>query len=234
MRTFFLLFFYVVLILLLIPLLLFCYVLKSARPIIFMGKWAMSVSQRILGIRVEVTGAEKIAKEKPYVFMSNHLSFIDGPLLFLVIPQPIRVILKKEVFRIPFVGLGMKLVGFIPVDRKSIRGGKQSMDRAAHLIKEKGFSFLIFPEGTRSLDGRLQPFKRGGFFIAIDSQVPIVPITIKGTYELMPKASFFAKKGTVKVVFHPPVPVQGFDRGSLPGFLDRVRSLIQSGLISKE
>jgi len=122
MRTFFLLFFYVVLILLLIPLLLFCCVLKSARPIIFMGKWAMYVSQKILGIRVEVTGAEKIAKEKPYVFMANHLSFIDGPLLFLVIPQPIRVILKKEVFRIPFVGLGMKLVGFIPVDRKSIRG----------------------------------------------------------------------------------------------------------------
>ena len=234
MRTFFLLFFYVVLILLIIPLLLFCCVLKSARPIIFMGKWAMQVSQKILGIRIEVTGAEKIAKEKPYVFMSNHLSFIDGPLLFLIIPQPIRVILKKEVFRIPFVGLGMKLVGFIPVDRKSIRGGKQSMDRAAHLIKEKGFSFLIFPEGTRSLDGRLQPFKRGGFFIAIDSQVPIVPITIKGTYELMPKGSFFAKKGTVEVVFHPPVPVQGFDRNSLPGLLDRVRSSIQSGLISKE
>ena len=234
MRTFFLLFFYVVLIFLLIPLLLFCCALKSARPIIFMGKWAMQVSQKILGIRVEVTGAEKIAKEKPYVFMSNHLSFIDGPLLFLVIPQPIRVILKKEVFRIPFVGLGMKLVGFIPVDRKSIRGGKQSMDRAALLIKEKGFSFLIFPEGTRSLDGRLQPFKRGGFFIAIDSQVPIVPITIKGTYELMPKESFFAKKGKVEVVFHPPVPVQGFDRDSLPGLLDRVRSSIQSGLISKE
>ena len=234
MRTFFLLFFYVVLILLLIPLLLFCCALKSARPIIFMGKWAMRVSQKILGIRVEVTGAEKIAKEKPYVFMSNHLSFIDGPLLFLVIPQPIRVILKKEGFRIPFVGLGMKLVGFIPVDRKSIRGGKQSMDRAALLIKEKGFSFLIFPEGTRSLDGRLQPFKRGGFFIAIDSQVPIVPITIKGTYELMPKGSFFAKKGTVKVIFHPSVPVQGFDRDSLPGLLDRVRSSIQSELISKE
>ncbi|MCK4430868.1 MAG: 1-acyl-sn-glycerol-3-phosphate acyltransferase, partial [Candidatus Aminicenantes bacterium] len=80
----------------------------------------------------------------------------------------------------------------------------------------------------------LQPFKRGGFFIAIDSQVPIVPITIKGTYELMPKESFFAKKGTVEVVFHPPVPVQGFDRDSLPGLLDRVRSSIQSGLISKE
>lgn len=234
MRTFFLLFFYVVLILLLIPLLLFCCVLKSARPIIFMGKWAMQVSQKILGIRVDITGIEKIAKDKPYVFMSNHLSFIDGPLLFLIIPQPIRVILKKEVFRIPFVGLGMKLVGFIPVDRKSIRGGKQSMDRAAYLIKEKGFSFLIFPEGTRSLDGRLQPLKRGGFFIAIDSQVPIVPITIKGTYELMPKESFFAKKGTVEVVFHPPVPVQGFDRNSLPGLLDRVRSSIQSGLISKE
>ena len=98
------------------------------------------------------------------------------------------------------------------------------------MIKEKGISFLIFPEGTRSRDGKLQPFKRGGFFLAASSQVPVFPVSIKGSYALLPKGSFFAKKGKVDVIFHPPVSVQGFDRNSLPQLMRKVRSVIQSGL----
>ncbi len=230
MRTIVLLIIYTLLTILLIPVLLFCYPIKFAQPIILIGKWALWVGQKILGIRLDSSGIERIDKRMPYVFMANHLSLIDGPLLFMLIPQFLRVLLKKEAFKIPIIGLAMKQVGFVPVDRKGLKGGKKSIDRATRMIKEKGFSFLIFPEGTRSRDGKLQPFKRGGFFLAVNSQVPIFPVSIRGSYELLPKGSLFAKKGTVGVMFHQPVSVQGFDQDNLSQLMGKVRSVIQSGL----
>ena len=140
------------------------------------------------------------------------------------------MILKKEIFRIPVIGMGMRRVDFVPVDRKGIRGGKQSIDRAVRLIREKRYSFLIFPEGTRSLDGQLQSFKRGGFFLALKSQVPIVPISIQGTFELMPKGSFFVRKGTIHVIFHSPVSVEKHEAKSHPDLMSNVRGIIQEGL----
>jgi 1-acyl-sn-glycerol-3-phosphate acyltransferase len=124
----------------------------------------------------------------------------------------------------------MRLAGFVPVDRKGLRGGKKSIDQAARLIRERGYSFLIFPEGTRSRDGKLQVFKRGGFFLALNSQADVVPVSIQGTFELMPKASFFIKKGRVRINFHPAVPVQGLDHDALPQVMDKVRGAVQSGL----
>ena len=230
MRTIVILIIYTFLTILLIPVLLFCYPIKFAQPIILIGKWALWVGQKILGIRLDASGIERIDKRVSYVFMANHLSLIDGPLLFMLIPQFVRVILKKEAFKIPVIAQAMRQVDFIPVDRKSLKGGKKSIDRASRMIKEKGFSFLIFPEGTRSRDGKLQPFKRGGFFLAVNSQVAIVPVSIRGTYELMPKGSFFAKRGKVRVTFHPSVSVQGFDQNNLPQLIGKVRGIIQSGL----
>jgi len=233
MQTIILITLYVLITLLLTPVLLFCYLFKSSRPLLWAGKNAMRLGPKILGIRVEVTGVDAVEENKSYIFMSNHLSFLDGPLLYSVIPQPIRVILKKEIFRIPFIGFGMKQVGFVPVDRKGIRGGKKSIDHAVRLMKEKGYSFLIFPEGTRSRNGKLQEFRRGGFFLALASQSAIVPISIQGTYELMPKGSFFVKKGKIKVSFHPPVSVRGSHKEDLPVLLEKVRSVIRSGLAEK-
>jgi 1-acyl-sn-glycerol-3-phosphate acyltransferase len=230
MRTIILLFIYVLIVILLIPFLLLCFIFGSSRFILWAGKNAMRIGPKILGIRIEVTGIGVVEQNKSYIFMSNHLSFLDGPLLYFVIPLPIRVILKKEIFRIPVIGLGMKQVDFVPVDRKGIRGGKKSIDHAARLMKEKGYSFLIFPEGTRSRNGKLQKFRRGGFFLATTSQSAIIPISIQGTYELMPKGSFFVKKGKIKVDFHPPVSVQGYHKDNLPFLLEKVRNAIQSGL----
>jgi len=230
MRTIVLLITYALLTILLIPILLFCYPLKFAQPIILVARWALWVGQKILGIRLDASGIERIDKRVPYVFMANHQSLIDGPLLYLIIPQFVRVLLKKEAFRIPVIGQAMRQVGFVSVDRKGLRGGKKSIDRATWMIKEKGISFLIFSEGTRSRDGKLQPFKRGGFFLAVNSQVPIFPVSIQGSYALLPKGSFFAKKGKVGVIFHPPVSVQGFDRNNLSQLMGKVRSVIQSGL----
>jgi 1-acyl-sn-glycerol-3-phosphate acyltransferase len=145
----------------------------------------------------------------------------------MLIPHPVRVILKKEIFRIPVVGTGMRHIEFVPVDRKGIKGGKASIERAARLMKDKGYSFLVFPEGTRSLDGNLQKFKRGGFFLALESGAPIVPVAIQGTFEIMPKKSFFVRKGRIRVVFRPPIPVQGYDQDHLAGLMDKVRTSIQ-------
>ena len=234
MRTIFLFIIYVLISLFLIPLLLLCFLFNSSSPIIWAGKQAMKLGPKILGIRIDVSGVEVVEKEKSYIFMSNHLSFLDGPLLYFVIPQPIRVILKKEIFRIPIIGLGMKQVGFVPVDRKGIRGGKKSIDHAARLMKEKGYSFLIFPEGTRSRTGKLQDFRRGGFFLALASQSSIVPVSIQGTYDLMPKGSFFVKRGKITVSFHPPVSVRGKRTDVLPALLEEVRRVIQSGLAESE
>jgi len=230
MRTIILLIVYTLLAILAIPLLLLCYMIRSKQPVIIYSKWTMRVGQIILGIRLEVYGQEKIDRTKPFIYMSNHMSILDGPLLFMLVPQAARVLLKKEVLKIPVVGHGMRLVGFVPVDRKGIRGGKKSIDRATKLIEEKGYSFLIFPEGTRSLDGRMQPFKRGGFFLAVKSRAAILPITLEGSYELMPKGSFFAKRGKISVIFHPPLPTHGYDIDSLPGLMGRTREIIESGL----
>jgi len=182
-----------------------------------------------LGIRLDVSGRDTVDKMNPNVFMANHLSFLDGPLLYYLIPQVVRVILKKEIFRIPFIGWSMRFVGFVPVDRKGVKSGRRSIERATRLIKTKRYSYLIFPEGTRSRDGKMQWFRRGAFFLAINSQVPIVPITIEGTYDLMPKGSPITKKGTVRVIFHKAVSVNSLTEEDMPALMEDVRAQIRSG-----
>lgn len=230
MRTIVLFAAYVILVLLLIPVLFLCYLFKSAPPLFAIGKWAMRVGHRILGLRIQVSGLDRMDKSKTFVFMPNHLSFLDGPLMFMLIPQSARIILKKEIFRIPIIGQCMKFVNFVPVDRKGFKGGKKSIESAVSLIREKGYSFLIFPEGTRSRDGRLQPFKRGGFFLTVKSQTDIIPVSIRGTFGLMPKGQFFVRRGTITVIFHPYVSVQGKELDDLPDLMEEVKAAVASGL----
>ena len=225
-RTFFLVLFYAVLVILLTPFILFCMLAGLRDPVIAAGQWAMRTGRRILGIRLEVSGLERLAPRTAYVYMPNHLSFLDGPMLEMLIPGAARIILKKPVLRIPIVGLAMRFVGFVPVDRKGEEGGKKSIAKAAVLMRDKGYSFLIFPEGTRSRDGKLQRFRRGGFFLALETGVPIVPVTIRGTFELMPKGQRFARKGKVWVEFHEPVPVSGRSRENMDELMDKVRRAI--------
>jgi len=228
MRTAFLVLFYIVLVILITPFILFCWLTGLKDPLIGVGQWAMRVSRRILGIKMEVSGLDRIIPGTAQIFMPNHLSFLDGPLIMMLIPGAARVILKKSVLRIPIVGLAMRFVGFVPVDRKGTEGGKKSIARAAAMMRERGYSFLVFPEGTRSRDGRLQAFRRGGFFLALESGAPIVPVTIRGTFELMPKGQWHARKGTVRVEFHNPVPAAGATTETMAGLMEKVRTAILS------
>ncbi|MFC2166991.1 lysophospholipid acyltransferase family protein [Acidobacteriota bacterium] len=230
MRTIFLFILYVILVIFLIPVVFFCSIFRTARPLYILGRSAIRLGQWILGLKIQIVGLDGLDKKKTYVFMPNHISFLDGPLMFLIIPRYMRVIFKKEILRIPIIGWAMKIAEFIPVDRKGIQGGRKSVERATQLILKKGYDFLIFPEGTRSLDGTMKPLKRGGFFLAINSQTDIVPVSIQGTFEIMPKGQFSVRKGVIKVVFHPAISVKGCTVENLPNLSEKVRFAIASGL----
>ncbi len=230
MRTIFLFILYVILVILFFPIVMICFLFRTAQPLYVLSRGAIWLGKWFLGLRLRVLGLEGLDKNKAYVFMPNHLSFLDGPLMFMIIPRAVRILLKKEVFRIPIIGWAMKIAEFIPVDRKGIRGGKKSVDRATSLMREKGYDFLIFPEGTRSLDGKLKFLKRGGFFLALNSQTDIVPVSIQGTFKLMPKGQFSVKRGKIKVVFHPTISVQDYTLDNLPNLMEKVRFAIASGL----
>jgi len=228
MRTAFVALFYVVLIISVTPVILICLLSGLREPLMAIGLWSARLSLRVLGIEVAASGRERIDPRTSSVIMPNHASFIDGPLVMTLIPGHARAIVKKPVLQVPIAGTAMRHVGFVPVDRKGAERGKKSIARAAALMKERGYAFLVFPEGTRSRDGRLGPFRRGGFFLALETGAPIVPVTITGTRELMPKGQWFARPGRVKLVFHDPVPVAGHTPDTLSGLMDSVRTRIGS------
>jgi len=230
MRTFLLLFLYVIIIVLSLPVLLICFLFRWLPPIVFIGRTGVRLSGIVLGIKLEVSGRENVDFTRTYVYMPNHISFLDGPMMFIVLPCFVRVIAKQELFRIPLLAQAMRVAEFIPVDRKGQEGGKKAIQRAIHLIREKGHPFLIFPEGTRSLDGRLQRFRRGGFYLALETGSPIVPVSIVGSFELMPKKAFFTQRGTVRVMIHPPVSVDGYDVDSMPDLIETVRETVAAGV----
>jgi 1-acyl-sn-glycerol-3-phosphate acyltransferase len=219
----------IICILVLIPVLILCFILRWRAPILAAGKGFIVLAGKIVGLRVEVTGRENIPGRGPCLYMANHQSFLDGPLLFWAVPGAARVILKREIFRLPIVGLGMLFVGFISVDRKGLKSGRRSLDQAAALMAKRKYSYIVFPEGTRTRDGRLQPFRRGGFFLALNTGVSVVPVTIRGTFPLMPRGSFFIRKGEVRITFHPPVAAQGLGSDDLPSLSEAVRKAIASG-----
>lgn len=212
-----------------VPVLLGCVLFGLRDAFIAYGRWMMRVGRDVLGISVDVSGGGRLVRNTPYVFMANHASFLDGPLLMTVLDRPVRAIVKRFVFRVPVLGLGMRFVGYVPLDKEGAGVGRDRIALAARHVREKGYSFLIFPEGTRSFDGRLLPFRRGGFFLALETGAPIVPVSIQGSHELMPRGRWLVRKGAVRVVFHDPVPVKGFTPETLPELMDKVRAAIAPG-----
>jgi len=213
------------------PVLILCAIFGLRDAFLAYGVWMMRVGRLILGVHLEATGQDRLDPKTPYVFMCNHLSFLDAPLLVTVIGRPVRFIVKRFVFRIPVLGLGMRFAGYVPLDKEGVGEGRKRIARAVELIRTRGYSFLIYPEGTRSWEGALLPFRRGGFFLAIDAGAPIVPVSVRGTYELMPRGTKRVRKGKVRIVFHEPVPVAGhYTRETMPALMERVRAAIASAL----
>jgi 1-acyl-sn-glycerol-3-phosphate acyltransferase len=182
---------------------------------------------RLAGIKVEVLGLDRLDPAAAYIFMSNHVSNLDPPILVPLIPRRTSVLVKKELFRVPILGRAMRLASLVPVDRSNRDAAIASL-RAAAGVLAKGIPMTIFVEGTRSFDGRLLPFKKGPFYLAMESGAPVVPVTIVGTHQILPKRSFGIRRGAATVVFHSPLdPKQFSDRDAL---LNAVRASIESAL----
>lgn len=186
------------------------------------------------GVRVELRGVEELSSRTPYIFMSNHLSAYDIFVLLAHLPFQFRWLAKAELFRIPLFGWAMRAAGYIPIDRSSPREAVRSMERAARRIRE-GISVVIFPEGTRSRDGRLRPFMKGGFSLAIRAGVPVVPVAIKGTHEIMPPyTKKVLRKGKVVVILGRPIETKGLQMGDREHLMAQLRRAIEEGLAEAE
>ncbi len=172
-------------------------------------RW-MPIVLWIAGVKVKVSGQKNLFPEGVYIFAANHQSQFDIPVIEKALPRSIRIrwLAKKSLFKIPFFGWAMKAAGYIAVDRQNPREGLKSLLAAVETIG-KGASVVIFPEGTRSPDGRLQDFKGGGFVLALKSGCPVVPIAVCGTHKILPKGSLVARPGEVYVKILPPIPVDG-------------------------
>ncbi|HZD95957.1 MAG TPA: lysophospholipid acyltransferase family protein, partial [Candidatus Sulfotelmatobacter sp.] len=164
---------------------------------------------RLAGAKVKLVGLDKIDPAGTYIFMSNHVSNLDPPLLAPLIPGRTSVLAKREIWRIPILGKAFDLAEIVPVERSNRESAITSIRRAGEVMRHH-INMTIFPEGTRSPDGRLMPFKKGPFHLAAETGFPIVPVTILGTYEMMPKSSMMVKGGTATLVFHPPVDPKQF------------------------
>jgi 1-acyl-sn-glycerol-3-phosphate acyltransferase len=165
---------------------------------------------RAAGVRVEVTGRERVPAGISCIYLANHVSNLDPPVLFPELPGMAVAMLKKELMRIPLLGAGMRLAGFVPVERGHRRESAQASVAKAAEALDRGRHMLIFAEGTRSRDGRLQPFKRGPFYLAMESGAPIVPIIVSGTEKMMRKGSAAITPGLAHVEFLKPVWPQEF------------------------
>jgi len=151
------------------------------------------------GVRVELTGLERVPEGTSCIFLANHVSNLDPPILFPALPGQASVMLKKELMRIPLLGTAMRMAKFVPVERGRSREAAQTSVAAATDAIRSGLHFLIFPEGTRSKDGRLNTFKRGPFYLAMETEAPVVPVAISGTQKLMRKGSAKIYPGVVRV-----------------------------------
>jgi len=172
--------------------------------------WILRTGTRAGGIRVEVSGLEHVPAGRSCIFLSNHVSNLDPPIIFPVLPGRSSVLLKKELMRIPILGTAMRLGRFVPVERGSVRDAARASVAAAAEVLRSGLHILIFAEGTRSKDGRLATFKRGPFYLAKDTGAPIVPLVISGTEKMMRKHSAAVYPGVARIQFLPAIDPGAF------------------------
>ena len=166
-------------------------------------KWANKIL-KIAGVVTKIEGLEKIIPNESYVFVSNHLSLFDIPVLQSALPCNFRIVYKKELEKVPFFGYVLAKSPYIGIVREDSKDAMKGIKQAIEDF-QKGASVLLFPEGTRSVDGKLQNFKRGAFMLAAKSRKPLVPITLIGTNKIMPKGKLYFVQGEVRVIIHDPI-----------------------------
>jgi 1-acyl-sn-glycerol-3-phosphate acyltransferase len=194
-----------------------------------LGRFCIRVSGWLCGVKVIQQGREKIAPGATYVFLSNHQGNFDGPVLCHAIPRDWKALIKKEMMRLPVLSLVLKHVKFVPIERLNPKKAQEAIDYGAKLLKE-GCSFVAFPEGTRSRDGRLGEFKKGVFIMAIKAQVPIIPVTIAGSAQIQPPGKYSIRPGCIKIIFHDPIITAGMQLEDRHRLVQLTRDAIASAL----
>ena len=162
------------------------------------------------GMKVSVKGYAELDTARPYVFVSNHASMFDIPTVVVALKGNVNIVFKKELIYVPVWGWALRFGHFIMIDRSNPRKAMASIERAAESIR-KGSSVILFPEGTRTTDGKLQPFKRGAFSLAAKAGVPVVPLTINGTFAIMPKGTLKVVPANISVIIGKPIPAANLE-----------------------
>lgn len=210
------------------PLILYSVVADSVDTLYRVGRWGLRVSLRLGGIHVRAEGLENIPPGV-CVFTANHVSNVDPVAAIVVIPRRVSLLAKREIYRIPIVASALRVANIVPVDRADREAAVASVDQAVQLLKQ-GISFLVFPEGTRSPDGRLRPFKKGTFLMAIEAGVPVVPVSLVATQKLLRKGAWAIRPGQMTVRFGPAVDASKYTVEQRGELLGRVEALVAAGL----
>jgi 1-acyl-sn-glycerol-3-phosphate acyltransferase len=180
----------------------------------------------VCGVRVVVHGLNKLKRDGSYIFIGNHSSYLDIPAIVAGTGRALRFIAKRELFLIPFLGWGMAAVGHIWIDRSNARKARASLTRAANAIRCRGISVVLFPEGTRSIDGSVGQFKQGSFTLALEAGIPVVPIALSGMREILPKHTATVRSGTVHLYVGDPIMPETFKGLDKKDLAQRVRDTV--------
>jgi 1-acyl-sn-glycerol-3-phosphate acyltransferase len=176
-------------------------------------------------IKVTVEGLSNLNRTGSYIYMPNHVSNFDIPVLQAYLPVQFRWLAKAELFKIPIFGYAMKRAGYISINRFDRKSAIQSLNKAAEIIRN-GTSVIIFPEGTRSQNQNIQSFKKGGFVLAVDSGVPIIPVIIHGTWTIMQKKQILVRPGNVVLEIKKPINTSDYTRETKDDLMEKVRNII--------
>ncbi|MBW8772665.1 MAG: 1-acyl-sn-glycerol-3-phosphate acyltransferase [Gemmatimonadetes bacterium] len=185
------------------------------------GTWLAALN----GLELRTEGLEKIPADRPYVYISNHISFADMWALCALLPDSMRFVAKKELFDIPLFGHALQAARHIRIDRQNLQAAFGAYEQAGKAIRH-GISAIVFAEGTRSRNGKLQPFKKGPFVLAIASKVEVIPVWLEGTYEALPPGAWYVRPGVVTLRFGTPVPTAGLDYDDRGKLTDMVHTQI--------
>ena len=199
---------------------------KSPMVTRIMRAWGWVIT-KLAGVKVTVEGVEHVDPDASYVIVSNHLSNVDPPIHIAYLPTSVRFLAKKELFKVPIFGHAMRAIGIVETDRTGNAAAHRTINEGVARVIELGVSLIIYPEGHRSRDGSLHPFKKGAFRIAVDNDMDILPASITGTWDAWPPGSKTLRGGKARITLHPPIPTNDLGPADLNDLRDQVSDIIQ-------
>jgi 1-acyl-sn-glycerol-3-phosphate acyltransferase len=208
-----------------------CLVVPGGRPLMPLARLWSRMVLWAAGVRFEAAYDPAIPRDQPAVYAANHQSLFDIPVLVLAMPVDFRMVAKKSLLHVPIFGWALWLAGFLFIDRSNRERAFRTLDRAAERLR-RGTSIVVFAEGTRSPDGTLLPFKRGGFVLAIQAGVPVVPVALRGGSAVLPKGSWSPRPGRMQVLFGAPVETTEYRYETRDHLMSAVRDRIDRGLVA--